>query len=152
MVPNVTGEYGGSGMRLPAKAQHLPARIAVGVFILNSGVSKLQADDQAAEGMHQFASGAYPFLRKLRARDFTRLLAATEVTLGSALILPVVPSAIAGAGLAAFSSGLLGLYFRTPGMRRPGTPLPTQEGIPLAKDMWMTGIALSLIIDDLISC
>jgi hypothetical protein len=139
-------------MRIPARAQHLPARIAVGVFILNSGVSKLQADDQAAEGMHQFASGAYPFLRKLKAGDFTRLLGVTEVALGSALMLPVVPSVIAGAGLAAFSSGLLGLYFRTPGMRKPGTPLPTQEGIPLAKDVWMAGLALSLIIDDLTSC
>jgi hypothetical protein len=139
-------------MRLPAKAEHLPARIAVGIFILNSGVSKLRGDDQMAAGIHQFASGAYPFLRKLTARGFTRLLGATEVTLGSALLLPVVPSAIAGTGLAAFSGGLLGLYFRTPGMRKPGTPLPTQEGIPLAKDMWMAGIALSLIISDLTSC
>jgi uncharacterized membrane protein YkgB len=136
-------------MRLLARPQHLPARIAVGVFIFNSGVSKLRADDEAAEGMHGFASGTYPFLRKLKARDFTRLLGATEVALGSALVLPVVPSLIAGAGLAAFSGGLLGLYVRTPGMRRPGTPLPSQEGIAMAKDIWMTGIGLSLIIDDL---
>ena len=38
----------------------------------------------------------------------------------------VVPSAVAGAGLAAFSGGLLGLYARTPGMRKEGTPIPTQ--------------------------
>jgi uncharacterized membrane protein YphA (DoxX/SURF4 family) len=136
-------------MRIFAKPQHLPARIAVGTFILNSGVTKLRADDQAAEGVHQFASGTYPFLRKLKGRDFARLLGGAEVALGTALVLPVVPSVIAGAGLAVFSGGLLGLYARTPGMRKPGTPLPTQEGIPLAKDIWMTGIALSLIIDDL---
>jgi hypothetical protein len=136
-------------MRLLMRPQHLPTRIAAGAFILSSGVSKLQADDQAAEGIHQFASGTYPFLRKLQATNFARLLGATEVAIGSALVLPIVPSAIAGAGLAAFSCGLLGLYARTPGMRRPGTPLPTQEGIPLAKDIWIAGIALSLIIDDL---
>jgi hypothetical protein len=138
-------------MRIFAKPQHLPARIAVGAFILNSGVTKLRADDQAAEGVHQFASGTYPFLRKLKARNFAQLLGGAEVALGTALMLPVVPSVIAGTGLAAFSCGLLGLYARTPGMRKPGTPLPTQEGIPLAKDIWMTGIALSLIIDDLTS-
>lgn len=37
-----------------------------------------------------------------------------------ALLLTVVPTAVAGAGLAAFSAGLLGLYLRTPGMRQEG--------------------------------
>jgi uncharacterized membrane protein YphA (DoxX/SURF4 family) len=136
-------------MRLLMRPQHLPARIATGVFIINSGMSKLQADEQMAGGVHGFASGTYPFLRKLQPRVFARLLGATEVALGSALVLPIVPSVIAGAGLAAFSAGLLGLYIRTPGMRKPGTPLPTQEGIAMAKDIWMTGIGLSLILDDL---
>jgi uncharacterized membrane protein YphA (DoxX/SURF4 family) len=136
-------------MRLLMRPQHLPARIATGVFIINSGVGKLQGNDEMAAGLHGFASGAYPFLHKLKAKNFTRLLGITEVALGSALVLPIVPSFIAGAGLAAFSGGLLGLYARTPGMRRPGTPLPTQEGIPLAKDIWMTGIGLSLVLDDL---
>jgi hypothetical protein len=44
---------------------------------------------------------------------------------------------------------LLGLYVRTPGMRKAGTPLPTQAGIPLAKDIWMAGIGVGLVIDDL---
>jgi hypothetical protein len=37
--------------------------------------------------------------------DFTRLLAVGEITLGAALLLPIVPAAVAGAGLAAFSGG-----------------------------------------------
>ena len=72
-----------------------------------------------------------------------------EITLGAALLLPVVPAAVAGAGLAAFSGGLLGLYARTPGMRKQGSLFPTQQGIPLAKDAWMMGIGLGLVIDDL---
>jgi hypothetical protein len=56
---------------------------------------------------------------------------------------------VAGAGLTAFSGGLLGLYARTPGMRKEGTPLPSPEGIALAKDVWMAGIGLGLVLDEL---
>ena len=86
-------------------------------------------------------------MNKLKPADFTRLLAVGEITLGAALLLPVVPAAVAGAGLAAFSGGLLGLYARTPGMRKENSPFPTQQGIALAKDAWMMGIALGLVID-----
>src|SRR5260370_14809840 len=108
-------------MRLSVKARHLPPRIAAGAFILNSGVGKWSADDEPAAQLHGFAVGTYPFLSKLKPRDFVRLLSATEMALGSALLLPIVPAAVAGAGLAAFSGGLLGLYARTPGMRKEGT-------------------------------
>src|ERR1700761_3640038 len=136
-------------MRLSVKARHLPPRIAAGAFILNSGIGKWSADDETAAQLHGFATGTYPFLAKLKPRDFARLLAASEIALGAALLVPVVPAAVAGAGLAAFSGGLLGLYARTPGMRKDGTPLPSQQGIPLAKDVWMLGIGLGLVIDDL---
>ncbi|HEY2268411.1 MAG TPA: hypothetical protein VGI96_37750 [Streptosporangiaceae bacterium] len=138
-------------MRLPVKARHLPPRIAAGAFILNSGVGKWSADDETAARLHGFATGTYPFLGKLKPRDFVRLLSVSEMALGAALLVPVIPSAVAGAGLAVFSGGLLGLYARTPGMRKDGTPLPTQQGIPLAKDVWMMGIGLGLVIDDLSS-
>jgi len=138
-------------MRFSIKASHLPPRIAAGAFILNSGVGKWSADEETAAQLHGFAVGAYPFLAKLKPKDFARLLSATEITLGAALLVPVIPSALVGAGLTAFSGGLLGLYARTPGMRKDGTPFPTQQGIPLAKDAWMLGIGLGLVIDDLTS-
>ncbi|WP_406465833.1 hypothetical protein [Streptomyces sp. NBC_01622] len=59
----------------------------------------------------------------------------------------MVPAAVAGAALTAFSAGTLGLYLRTPGMRREGSLRPTEQGIPLAKDVWMLGIGISLIIE-----
>jgi uncharacterized membrane protein YphA (DoxX/SURF4 family) len=127
-------------MRFSVKAHHLPQRVATGAFILNSGIGKLRADEEAAAQLHGFAAGAYPFVSKLKPADFTRLLAVGEITLGAALLLPVVPAAVAGAGLAAFSGGLLGLYARTPGMRKEGSLFPTQQGIPLAKDAWLMGI------------
>jgi hypothetical protein len=136
-------------MALPVKLRHLPQRIATGAFILNSGIGKLNADEETAAQLHGFAVGTYPFLAKLKPQDFVKLLGGTEIALGAALLLPIVPAAVAGAGLTAFSGGLLGLYARTPGMRKDGTPLPTQQGIPLAKDVWMLGIGLGLVIDDL---
>ncbi|HEX2822283.1 MAG TPA: hypothetical protein VHO07_19245 [Streptosporangiaceae bacterium] len=136
-------------MRFPIKASHLPQRIAAGAFILNSGLGKWSADDETAAQLHGFATGAYPFLGKLKPKDFVRLLSAAEIVLGASLLVPVIPAAIAGAGLTAFSGGLLGLYARTPGMRKDGTPFPTQQGIALAKDVWMLGIGLGLVIDDL---
>ncbi len=136
-------------MRFPVRLHHLPQRIATGAFILNAGIGKLSADEETAAQLHGFAVGTYPFLAKLKPKDFVRLLGGAEVALGSALLLPVVPSAVAGAGLAAFSGGLLGLYVKTPGMRKEGTPFPTQQGIPLAKDVWMLGVGLGLVIDDL---
>jgi hypothetical protein len=137
-------------MRFSVKASHLPPRIAAGAFILNSGLGKWSADEETAAQLHGFAAGAYPFLSKIKPKDFVKLLSAAEIALGAALLVPVIPSAVAGAGLTAFSGGLLGLYARTPGMRKDGTPFPTQQGIALAKDAWMLGIGLGLVIDDLI--
>lgn len=131
------------------RLRNLPVRLATGAFILNSGIGKLSAEEETAKGLHQMATGTYPFLGKLKPTDFTRLLAVGEIAVGSALLMPVVPTWLAGAGLAGFSGGLLGLYANTPGMRKEGSPFPTQQGIPLAKDTWMAGIALGLVLDGL---
>jgi hypothetical protein len=129
------------------KPRQLPSRIAAGAFILNSGIGKLSADEATAAQLHGFAAGAYPFLGKVKPKDFVRFLAVSEVALGTALLIPFVPDVLAGAGLTAFSGGLLGLYARTPGLRKEGSPFPTQDGIALAKDVWMAGIGVSLLVD-----
>jgi hypothetical protein len=46
--------------------------------------------------------------------------------------------------LTAFSGGLLGLYLKTPGMRKPGSLAPTQEGLAVSKDVWLLGIGIGL--------
>ena len=66
-------------------------------------------------------------------------------------MIPVVPTAVAGAALAAFSGGLLGLYLRTPGLRQEGSLRPTHQGVPIAKDVWMLGIAGGFIVDEIVS-
>ena len=48
------------------------------------------------------------------------------------------------------AAGLLGPYPKTPGLRRgPRDPRSTPEGLPIAKDVWMLGAGLSLLIDSL---
>ena len=64
--------------------------------------------------MHAMATNAFPAFDKVEPKLFLRALGVGEVALGAALLLPVVPAAVAGAGLLAFSGGLLGLYWRTP--------------------------------------
>jgi hypothetical protein len=81
--------------------------------------------------------------------QFTSLLSKSEIAIGALLLAPFAPTLLAGAALTAFSGGLLGLYLRTPGMREEGSLRPTQQGIPLAKDVWMLGIGATLIVDAL---
>ena len=136
-------------MRVASFIRDMPARVTAGAFILNSGLSKLSADEQTAARLHQMATGAYPFLDTMKPQDFTRLLGAGEVAVGSALLLPAVSSGLAGLLLTGFSGGLLGLYLRIPGMRQEGSLRPTQQGTALAKDSWLLGIGASLLLSDL---
>ena len=57
------------------------------------------------------------------------------------------PAAIAGLGLAGFSSALLTMWWRTPGMHEPGSLRPTHQGTAIAKDVWMLGIGTGLVVD-----
>ncbi|WP_406458161.1 hypothetical protein OG782_35415 [Streptomyces sp. NBC_00876] len=123
----------------------IPPRLATGAFILNSGVGKLKADEATAQALHGMACTAYPFLKKIEPDSFTRLLAWSEIAVGSTLLAPFVPTRLAGLALTGFSGGLLGLYLRVPGMREPGSLRPSQNGVPLAKDSWMFGIGLGFL-------
>lgn len=134
-------------MRTPVKIRHLPIRTATGGFILNSGLEKLEADDESVKRLHGTATAAYPFLEQVEPGTFVKALAAAEIALGTALVVPVIPSRLAALGLGAFSGGLLGLYFRIPGMRRHGSIRPTQDGMALAKDVWMAAIAMTMLLD-----
>jgi hypothetical protein len=137
-------------MSLAAKLRRAPGRIVTGAFILNSGLGKLKADEAAAGGIHGMAVGAYPLLDKLSPTVFTKVLAASEVAVGAALLLPIVPAGLAGLALTGFAASLVGFYIRTPGVH-DSKMRPTQEGTALAKDIWMAGIGIGLIIDAALS-
>jgi len=129
------------------KLAHLPLRVATGAYILNSGLSKQNLEGQAAEGMHGMAVGAIPALKKIPSDQFARILSTGEIALGAALLIPFVPSALVGAALVGFSAGLVQLYLKTPGMRQPDSIRPTPEGLGLAKDVWLLGAGMTLLLD-----
>lgn len=134
-------------LRKRTMARHVPERIATGAYIFNEGRGKLDADEETVKQLHHFASETYPFVADIEPRTFVKALGMGEMALGGSLLAPFVPSWLAGAGLAGFAGGLLNLYLRTPGMHRQDSVLPTPEGRALAKDVWMLGIALSLVLD-----
>ena len=140
-------------MRLPIDARDVAPRLMTGVFMLHSGLSKHKNrhDEQMAQGVHGMAVGAYPFLDRVPPLTFLRLLSITEMSLGTALLLPLVPTAVGGAGLTAFSSALLGLYIRTPALREEGSLAPSEQGIAMAKDSWLFGIGLGFLTDACVS-
>ncbi len=131
---------------------HLPLRVAIGAFFLNSGLEKRSLEEQPATAIHGMAAGAMPALQRVKPTTFARVLSRSEIAIGAALLVPAVPSVVAGAALCGFSAGLVRLYWATPGMRRaPNDLRPTPEGISLAKDVWLFGAGLTLILDDMLN-
>jgi uncharacterized membrane protein YphA (DoxX/SURF4 family) len=134
------------GLRLTSR--DVPGRFVTGAFILHSGMDKWSGPPEVAAGVHGMASGAFPFLGSIPPEKFLKLLAAGEIATGSALLAPFVANKVAGAALTGFAASLLTMYWRTPGMRKPGSIWPTQNGIAISKDVWMLGIGLGLLASD----
>ncbi len=131
---------------LGLKARDLPGRITTGAYILHTGLEKWKADEARAKAVHSMAANAFPALKDIPPRQFLKLLSASEIALGAALLAPVVPGALAGLGLTGFSGALIAMYARTPALRKPGSIWPTQAGTGVSKDIWMVGIGLGLVI------
>jgi uncharacterized membrane protein YphA (DoxX/SURF4 family) len=132
-------------MRLHAR--DMPTRVASGAYILHSGWEKWHGTEEQAQRLHGMAAGAFPFLHKVESTMFLKALAGAELALGAALLVPLVPNRLAGAGLTAFSGALLGMYLRTPALHRPGSFWPTPAGIAVSKDAWLFGIGVGLMAD-----
>ena len=127
------------------KLRDVPTRLSTGGYILHSGMEKWRADEATAQGLHGMAAAAFPILANVPPERFLRMLAVGEIATGTALLLPFVPTGVAGGALTGFSGALTVLYARTPGLRRPGSVWPTQQGIGVSKDVWLLGIGLGLL-------
>ncbi len=125
----------------------IPLRVVTGAYILHAGLEKWSGDEARATAIHGMAAGAYPVLDSVPPARFLKLLAAGEIVTGSALLSPFVSNAKAGAALTGFSGGLIGLYAKTPSMRKPGSIWPSPQGTAVSKDVWMLGIGLALVAD-----
>ncbi len=127
--------------------RNVPTRVATGAFILHSGLSKWNGSEEQAKGVHAMASGAYPFLAKVPPATFLKVLSASEIGIGAALLTPFISNRLAGAALTAFSGGLMGMYLRTPALHEEGSIWPTRAGTAISKDVWMLGIGAGLLAD-----
>jgi hypothetical protein len=138
-------------MGLPIKLRHVPARLAAGAFILNSGWGKRGIPDDGAAGLQQMAAHAFPQLKEMSPKDFGKLISTAEIALGVALLTPIVPTWLAALGLAGFSGGLLRMYTAVPGLTMSDGIRPTADGNAIAKDVFLAGIAGTLLLDELTS-
>ena len=129
------------------KLRELPARATLGAYVLHTGIGKWKGDEATAKYIHGMAAGAYPFLGKIQPKRFFKLLALGEIATGTALIVPIVPTAVAGALLTGFSGALLGMYVRTPAMHQPGSIWPTQQGTAVSKDSWLFATGVGMLAD-----
>jgi uncharacterized membrane protein YphA (DoxX/SURF4 family) len=129
------------------KPRNLPTRIAAGAYILHAGLEKWHGDEERAIAVHGMAAGAYPMFKDMPPTRFLRLLAASEIAVGTTLLLPFVSNLRAGAALTGFSGGLVYMYLRTPALHKPGSYWPTPAGVGVSKDIWMLGIGLGLLVD-----
>lgn len=120
------------------RLSHVPLRATTGAFLLQGGLSKRSLVSEAT------AVPAVPL-----SPASTKALAAGEVALGAALLVPFVSPVVAGAALSAFSGALLNAWWRTPGTHEEGSWRPTAQGGTVAKDVWLLGTGLSLVLDGL---
>jgi uncharacterized membrane protein YphA (DoxX/SURF4 family) len=131
------------------KAWHIPVRVATGAFVLNTGLRKRAADEEAAKGLHGFATTAYPEFEDTPPERFASMLSTGEIAVGALVLTPVVPTAVAGLALTTFAAMLMRLYLKAPGLREEGSLQPTEQGTAIAKDVWMLAIGTALTIDGL---
>lgn len=133
-------------MALAAKIRRAPVRLATGAYIVNSGLSKLSADEGTAAYLHGTAATAFPIVKRVDPKLFGKALAVTEIGVGAALLLPIVPAGLAGLALIGFGGALTALYVRNPAWHDRKLR-PTPEGAAPAKDVWLVGAGISLLVD-----
>jgi uncharacterized membrane protein YphA (DoxX/SURF4 family) len=136
----------GVAMSLATRARRAPGRIAAGSFIFHSGLTKFRGDEMFAQAVHGVFCNTYPAAKSVPPAVLLRTLAFIEMTVGGLLLLPLIGARFAGLALTGYSITLLGMYVRTPGLHDERM-LPTLAGSGFAKDIWLTAIGTSLVVD-----
>lgn len=120
-------------------------RIPTGLFIANSGINKLGLEGEGAEGLQNMAAVGIPAVKEIDADTFAKIISASEIGVGSALLAPFIPNRLAGLGLTTFACGLLTIYFRGEDNTESDGIRPSSDGTPLAKDSWLAAIGAALM-------
>jgi hypothetical protein len=135
---------------MATKPWHIPLRLAAGSFILQQGLAKGEVDEGTAKWLQERATLIAPQLGDMDPKQFATLLSTSEIALGASLLaIGVVSPLLAGLGLTAFGGLLNTLYLRAEGTTQEGSVAPTQQGVPMAKDVWLTAIGAALVLDSI---
>jgi ElaB/YqjD/DUF883 family membrane-anchored ribosome-binding protein len=126
-------------MAISADLRRAPLRLTTGALVINSGISQFNADAEASAKLHQTASKYVPQLERLDPQVFSKMVAAGQLTVGAALLVPIVPSVAAGLGLSLLGGSLAATKWRTDGMQTP------------TEDVLLAGSGVSLLLDSLTS-
>ncbi|WP_182172342.1 hypothetical protein [Flaviflexus equikiangi] len=121
-------------------------RAVPGAYILNSGINKLGMDEETAAGLQRMAAAGVPIMAEMTPAQFGKFLSYGETAVGAALLLPFVPSRLAGAALATFGAGLMASYFALPDMTLEDGVRPSEAGTAVAKDSWLVAIGAALML------
>ena len=121
-------------------------RGVTGAFIANPGTGKIGMSAEHSAGIQQVAASGILALTSLPSDKFGTWLGSAETAIGASLLAPFVPDKLAGAALAAFSGGLLSMYFRDPANTEADGIRPSQQGMALSKDVFMLAIGLALMV------
>lgn len=127
------------------KLSNAALRLTAGALILDQGINKLSMDEGSYGYLKGMAANAFPQVNQLSDQQFGKALAASETLLGATLLTPFLPAKLAGAGLTAFSAGLLAMYFNIDGFTKEDGIRPTQDGTAMAKDAVLLGAGLALL-------
>ena len=123
------------------KFSNAALRLTAGALILDAGVKKFKADEGTYAFLQQMAATGVPAVSKLDAATFGKLISGA---LGATLLTPFIPARLAGAGLTAFATSLMTMYFRNPDMHDE-LFRPTQDGQQLANNIVLLGAGLALL-------
>jgi hypothetical protein len=136
-------------MEISANLRRAPLRLTTGAFVLNSGISTFNGDGAKTSRLQTSAARLVPQVERMDPRTFTKVVGVGEVTLGAALMLPVVPAAVAGLGLSAFAASLLASQRPVNGQHADTSDEPATQPVPEATEAWMLGAGVSLLLDAL---
>ena len=129
-----------------------PIRIIFGAFFLHVALTHRELDEKGAKGLQRFAASGWPFVKKLSPMQFKQAMVAGECAVAASLLVPGVPAVLGGVALTGFGTGLLGVYARTPMLRRSEKSLrPNDMGLSIAKDSWMLAAGLAVLADVFLS-
>jgi hypothetical protein len=129
-----------------------PIRIAFGFFFLHVALSHKDLDEKGAKGLQRFEATAFPFVMKLEPQQFKAAMVAGESATAASLLVPGVPPVLGGAALTGFGTSLLGVYLKSPMLRKSEKSIrPNEFGLGIAKDVWMVAAGLTVLLDAIAS-